>query len=352
MDFTVKRLAADAGTFLSRAVQFTEEKLGQAEKTDLDAHLENLLTRAECTKQWTEKIMKQTEVLLQPNPNVRIEEFLYDKLEMKGPTRPSNHEQLGGCMIDSGHELGPGTAYGSALIKCGETERQIGGAEREFVQRSTNSLLVPFRNFIEGDFKTILREQRTLQNKRLDLDIAKSRLKKARLAEAKSAAERELRMTQSEFDRQAEITRLLLEGLSSTNAYHLRCLNDFVEAQTTYYAQCQQYMLDLQKQLGSFASMLSSNNHHQTSLPSTSVPTATSSVMPIPPSSGQGGGGSGGRQARVISDYSAADSDELTMTADEVVTVSSVPGMDSDWLMAERGSEKGKVPIRHLEMLD
>lgn len=35
MDFNVKKLAADAGTFLSRAVQFTEEKLGQAEKTEL-----------------------------------------------------------------------------------------------------------------------------------------------------------------------------------------------------------------------------------------------------------------------------------------------------------------------------
>lgn len=103
-------------------------------------------------------------------------------------------------------------------------------------------------------------------------------------------AEQELRMTQSEFDRQAEITRLLLEGISSTHvrsptaqtrtrvihclqpqheatiihhrnrqsfkcslcpqAHHLRCLNDFVEAQTTYYAQCYQYMVDLQKQLG------------------------------------------------------------------------------------------------------
>lgn len=49
--------------------QFTEEKLGQAEKTELDAHLEKLLIRAESTKQWTEKIMKQTEVLLQPNPS-------------------------------------------------------------------------------------------------------------------------------------------------------------------------------------------------------------------------------------------------------------------------------------------
>lgn len=49
--------------------QFTEEKFGQAEKTELDAHLENLLVRAENTKQWTERIMKQTEVLLQPNPS-------------------------------------------------------------------------------------------------------------------------------------------------------------------------------------------------------------------------------------------------------------------------------------------
>lgn len=31
---------------------------------------------------------------------------------------------------------------------------------------------------------------------------------------------------------------------------HLRCLHEFVESQTTYYAQCYRHMLDLQKQLG------------------------------------------------------------------------------------------------------
>lgn len=50
-------------------LQFTEEKLGQAEKTELDAHFENLLARADSTKNWTEKILRQTEVLLQPNPS-------------------------------------------------------------------------------------------------------------------------------------------------------------------------------------------------------------------------------------------------------------------------------------------
>lgn len=38
-----------------------------------------------------------------------------------------------------------------------------------------------------------------------------------------SQAEQELKVTQSEFDRQAEITRLLLEGVSST---HVRTAPD------------------------------------------------------------------------------------------------------------------------------
>lgn len=36
----------------------------------------------------------------------------------------------------------------------------------------------------------------------------------------------------------------------------------------------------------------------------------------------------------------------------QVITVSSVPGMDSDWLMGERGNQKGKVPITYLELLN
>ncbi|XP_007255935.3 endophilin-B1a isoform X2 [Astyanax mexicanus] len=398
MDFNVKRFAADAGTFLSRAVQFTEEKLGQAEKTELDAHLENLLTRAECTKHWTERILKQTEVLLQPNPNVRIEEFFYEKLDKKAPTRMNNHELLGQAMIDSGNEFGPGTAYGNALVKCGETEKEIGGAEREFIQSSAINFLTPFRNFLEGDFKTILKERKLLQNKRLDLDAAKTKLKKAKMAEARAAplsttpppgdvgyaanvcylvnflhvkwlkmwaeevmkAEQDLKMTQSEFDRQAEITRLLLEGVSSTHAHHLRCLNDFVEAQTTYYAQCYQYMVDLQKQLGSFPSTFSSNNNQASMMggASVSVPTLPVSSS-LPGAGGRSSSGfsellssGGSRKARVLYDYDAAGSSELSLLADEVITVSSVPGMDSDWLIGERGNQKGKVPITYLELLN
>uniref|UniRef100_A0A8D2MJB0 Endophilin-B1 n=1 Tax=Zonotrichia albicollis TaxID=44394 RepID=A0A8D2MJB0_ZONAL len=364
--------------------KFTEEKLGQAEKTELDAHLENLLSKAECTKLWTEKIMKQTEVLLQPNPNARIEEFVYEKLDRKAPSRMNNPELLGQYMIDAGNEFGPGTAYGNALIKCGETQKRIGAADRELIQTSAINFLTPLRNFIEGDYKTITKERKLLQNKRLDLDAAKTRLKKAKVAEARAAqlnisqpeennimiwaeevtkSEQEVRITQSEFDRQAEITRLLLEGISSTHAHHLRCLNDFVEAQMTYYAQCYQYMLDLQKQLGSFPSTFLSNNNQSSTTPvqsvsSPSVLASASASLPSVSNSMVTSGlselksSSGSRKARVLYDYDAANSSELSLLADEVITVYSIPGMDSDWLMGERGNQKGKVPITYLELLN
>ncbi|XP_051794230.1 endophilin-B2-like isoform X8 [Acanthochromis polyacanthus] len=191
MDFNVKKLASDAGVFFTRAVQFTEEKLGQAEKTELDPHLENLITRADGTKNWTEKILRQTEVLLQPNPidhtGARIEEFIYDKLDKKLPSRTTNAELLGQYMLEAANEFGPGTPYGSTLITVAEYQKRLGGAEREFLHTSAINFLSPLRNFLEGDWRTISKERRLLENRRLDLDICKARVKKAKQAEAKAA---------------------------------------------------------------------------------------------------------------------------------------------------------------------
>ncbi|KAM3873890.1 endophilin-B2b [Diretmus argenteus] len=423
MDFNVKKLASDAGVFFTRAVQFTEEKLGQAEKTELDSHLENLLVRADYTKNWTEKIFRQTEVLLQPNPidhtGARIEEFLYEKLDKKLPSRSTNGELLGQYMLDAAKDFGPGTPYGHTLITVGEYEKRLGGAERQFLQSSSVGFLTPLRNFLEGDWRTISKERRLLENRRLDLDICKARLKKAKQAEAKAAAapdfqetrprnyvlsasasalnssgeswdvapdpsaseqwkllseevdkaEHELRVAQTEFDRQAEVTRLLLEGISSTHLNHLRCLHDFAEAQATYYAQCHQYMQDLQKELSRCANTAGAP-HPSTSavcpnpvssafLPEPSSPGAAASSSVSSASQGPGTlamgetqvAATGTRRAKVLYDYDAHDASELSLLADELITVYTVPGMDPDWLMGERGNQKGKVPVTYLELL-
>uniref|UniRef100_A0AAQ5X924 SH3 domain-containing protein n=1 Tax=Amphiprion ocellaris TaxID=80972 RepID=A0AAQ5X924_AMPOC len=437
MDFNVKKLASDAGVFFTRAVQFTEEKLGQAEKTELDPHLENLITRADGTKNWTEKILRQTEVLLQPNPSARIEEFIYDKLDKKLPSRTTNAELLGQYMLEAANEFGPGTPYGSTLITVGEYQKQLGGAEREFLHTSAVNFLSPLRNFLEGDWRTISKERRLLENRRLDLDICKARLKKAKQAEAKAAAapdfqetrprnyvlsasasavrgpsktnatvarmvhdwffvvffffslssgcfsqllseevdkaEHELRVAQTEFDRQAEVTRLLLEGISSTHLNHLRCLQDFAEAQATYYAQCHHYMQDLQRELNRYSCqniitkyigllvITSSAAVCPNPVSSTFLSGPTSPGATVSSSSGQRPSTltmeqtqlpvTGTRKAKVLYDYDAHDSSELSLLADELITVHTVPGMDPDWLIGERGNEKGKVPVTYLELL-
>ncbi|KAM4528647.1 endophilin-B2-like isoform 1-T1 [Odontesthes bonariensis] len=398
MDFNVKKLACDAGVFFTRAVQFTEEKLGQAEKTELDPHLENLITRADGTKNWTEKILRQTEVLLQPNPidhtGARIEEFIYDKLDKKLPSKMTNAELLGQYMLDAANEFGPETPYGSTLITVGEYQRRLGGAEREFLQTSAASFLSPLRNFLEGDWRTISKERRLLENRRLDLDICKARMKKAKQAEAKAAAapdfqetrprnyvlsasasallseevdkaEHELRVAKTEFDRQAEVTRLLLEGIGSTHLNHLRCLQDFAEAQATYYAQCHHYMQDLQRELNRCANPVGASHSSAAGCPNP-VSSALPSALPSPGATVSSLSSqrsttlameesqlpvTGTRKAKVLYDYDAHDASELSLLADELITVYTVPGMDPDWLIGERGNQKGRVPVTYLELL-
>uniref|UniRef100_A0A671UI84 Endophilin-B1 n=1 Tax=Sparus aurata TaxID=8175 RepID=A0A671UI84_SPAAU len=300
---------------------FDKEKLGQAEKTELDAHFENLMSRADCTKNWTEKIYRQTEILLQPNPSARIEEFLYEKLDRKAPSRITNGELLGQYMQDAAKEFGPGTPYGSTLIEVGECERRLGAAEREFLQTSAISFLTPLRNFLEGDWRTI-------------------------------SAEHELRVAQTEFDRQAEVTRLLLEGISSTHVNHLRCLHEFVEAQAAYYKRCHHHMQELQKELGRLPNAFALNSTHPVATAgsasegvSSPVETDTLKIEEVQAPA------TGTRKAKVLYDYDAADSSELSLLADELITVYTVPGMDSDWLVGERGNQKGKVPVTYLELL-
>ena len=56
-------------------------------------------------------------------------------------------------------------------------------------------------------------------------------------------------------------------------------------------------------------------------------------------------------RAKVLYDYDAANSAELSLLADEIITVHTVPGMDDDWIMAERGNQRGKVPTTYIQIL-
>ncbi|CAF0851422.1 unnamed protein product, partial [Didymodactylos carnosus] len=303
----------DAGTFLSRAKQFTEEKLGQAvDKTEYDSNFEQLLARADRTKGWTERLSQHVESVLQPNPNERLEDFILTKLDQKAVNKPNNLEILGQVMYDAGNDFGPSTQYGSALIKCGNAHLKLGLAEKEFVQSSATSFIQPLKSYLDGEMKSLTvisfleKERRILETKRLDLDAARSKKKKGKtnVSAPSSPAfldnDAEIRNSQTEFDRQYEITRLMLDGITNSHNHHLRCLNDFVDSELQYHKQSVQVLEDLRKQLGLTTK---SNTNSLTTLPK---------KQPIPQ-----------RVATVKFDYDATDLNEITIKAYKTIPMSS-----------------------------
>jgi endophilin-B len=339
MNFNLKA----AGTLLSRAKQFTEEKLGQVtDRTEYDDNFEQLLARADRTKLWTEKLTSHVETVLQPNPNERLEDFILTKLDQKSLNKANIYEQLGHCMCEAGNDFGPSTQYGSTLIKCGHSHQKLGQVHKEFVQSAANGFMQPLKSFLDGEMKSLTKERRTLEMKRLVLDAARSKKKKTKMTNNNvpmamaDSSDTELRHTQAEFDRQLEITRLMLDGLNNSHNHHLRCLNDFVESELQYHQQSLQILEDLRKQLG-----LSKSTTSNSSASSSSTTTRSN---PSP------------RTAIVKFDYDASDTNELSILAKETVNIilddNDKLSNDSDWITIEKPStkERGRVPRAYLRL--
>jgi hypothetical protein len=107
-------------------------------------------------------------------------------------TRLTNLEYLGADMIEAGNEFGVGTPYGSALVRVGQTEQALGEIEREYIKNSHSAFCGPLQNFLEGEMKNIVRERRVLENRRLDLDSCKNKVRKARAMQLQPAVSTEV----------------------------------------------------------------------------------------------------------------------------------------------------------------
>lgn len=164
--------------------------MGHSERTELDGYFENLVSRAEQIKSWTEKLVASAEAVLQPNPGTRVEDYLIEKLAVadKRKERLRNLEWLGSNMVAFGQELTPGDTYGSALIKCGQAQLKVGQIEREFANKADLGFIRPLKKFLDEDAKALTRERRVLETKRLDLDASKSKFKKVRSTDQPQAS--------------------------------------------------------------------------------------------------------------------------------------------------------------------
>ena len=58
-------------------IQYAEETIGTAERTELDSEYEQLAERADCYRQWTERIVSKLEAVIQPNPSLYLHFTLF-----------------------------------------------------------------------------------------------------------------------------------------------------------------------------------------------------------------------------------------------------------------------------------
>ncbi|XP_050529325.1 endophilin-B1 isoform X2 [Daktulosphaira vitifoliae] len=328
----VKQIFKDAGTALSRAVQFTEEKLGKAEKTELDPNFEKLVCFCDSTKQNTENMIKNMEFILNYNPGMRVENlFFLDKKK----SELSSLEYLGLAMTEAGNNFGPDTAYGSALIKVGNAQQSLGLNQREFVRSAYDCFINPMNKYLETDMKTIVKERSLLEKRRLDLDACKTRMRKVRMLsttkdkpdetgptveEQIEKAENDLKVAQAEYDRQTEITKLLMEGVPSAHPQHLQHLLDFVDTQAAFYLKCHESLMSLQSDLSGFPSDY--NN--------------VATLSPDTPALGRI------QQAKVITSQEPRDSSELRLSAGEIISIDVNSDIGSNYFIGKK-IQKGKV---------
>ncbi|XP_065918989.1 endophilin-B1-like [Dysidea avara] len=332
-----------ASVSYTRARQYASERLGKAELTEYDAELEKLLEQCDKIKTSTERILNWVELILQPNPGVRLEDKLYSTFhrgqqseQQKQPRiRKSPFEYLGAEFLYSGNSFGAETQYGSYMVRCGAAQNKIGEAEKRLLEKGHTEFIAPLKAFLEIDIKNALRERRTLNIRRIDLDAAKAKVKRTTSAERIQAAEAELRMIQHSFDEQVEVTRSVLKKIVETQTTHNGYIQALIAAQREFFSECVSQLNEIS----------SSAPPPSVQIPATSFLTSnTFEVNGIQLDRDET------RKGKVLYDYEAENDGELSVTGDQDVMATPIPG-DTDYLMIEVDGKFGKVPGTYIQLL-
>ncbi|KAL3098994.1 hypothetical protein niasHS_000982 [Heterodera schachtii] len=217
----------------SRARQRSAEIMLSAEKTEIGAELEALLTKTDKTEEDMKKLVHAIEVYLQPNPAVRALDGLGEA--MKGA---------------ASRVVGAESTVGTSLLKVPQTESKMAPAgEPQPIQSISAQMLASLRHIQENELRTVQKERSVLNKKRLDLDVTKSRWKRAS-DDKKPAVETELRTAQAEFDTQLVTIITALEALQTAVDHqgdHL--VHFFAAVQKEYHNTCLKLLKDLKRDL-------------------------------------------------------------------------------------------------------
>ncbi len=140
----------------------------------------------------------------------------------------------------------------------------------------------------------------------------------------------------------------------------MQCLTEFVDAQLNYYNRCTLRLKDLSKDIGGLGintSRSGTNSLTGADANNAANPSMFSAIFGDSVVDGSAGEKSDTpalvdpKKAKVLFDYDAVDSNEISVWANQIINVELIPN-DNDWVLAEAGSDHGKIPKAYIQILD
>ncbi|XP_063899861.1 uncharacterized protein LOC135119380 [Zophobas morio] len=241
-----------ASLYFNRVIQLVEEKLDEsAPKTELPPGLESTMQRLEEVKDSLKTLKLRVEYLIDPSSltnsiRTSLEQQLDDS-EYSTPFHLLSRAFLQASKLGLlnfptvASELSNNPGFVAHKI-ASNAYSSVGTDWLEFSENS-EQYIAELKFFLENPVKKAQAVYRELGMKRLDLDAAKSKVRKSNgNYETTSRAENLLKSAQYDYDRKVEEVEEVLAELESVSTRQVQSIQKFIEGHRTFFAKAVKHL--------------------------------------------------------------------------------------------------------------
>jgi len=350
-----------------KASQALTEKVGNADRTEMDPQFKEMERKMDCTTKTITEILQLTREFLQPNSSMRghlVSGSGYSKIAHGNRQRPEQlEEKLGKMMRRSGLELNDSN-FGGALVTIGEAMSQLADAKNQLDDSVKSEFLDPLQTLIDKDIKDVNHHRKKLNGRRLDYDYKRGKLKQ----NSKGMTEEEVNQSYEKLEDSIQLAGTSMHNLLSNDVEQVAQLSQFVQSLIRFHQECAESLQPVLQQLEQQQNSISSAPHaqmanitlkrdpmivaRQTSdpfdtkfdnsarnsfAPTPVAPTRTPSAAPRTPS------------CKALYDFEPENPGELEFQEGDIIKLTNQ--IDENWFEGEVNGKSGFFPINYVHVL-
>eukprot|EP01137_Pigoraptor_chileana_P014048 Opistho-2@68234 len=282
-------------------------------------------------------VIEKTEKYFRPETTARIRRAVMDSVNVANlkEVEESRLGRLGNAMVKTGNDFRAQTTLGSSFLLAGEMELEIARSFLIFENTAEKKFVDPLDEFLKDNLDQLLSKIKKVQSDRLYLAAQKHKEDKVvrdmknydpsiiKHAQEKTAAlEQKL---EAELSVAEEQMRRLLYELEDTQ---LEVLVDLLKAQAQFFLHGYETICGVL-----------TNIADKTSRPIESILGNTRTQ------------GSGLTKARALYDYTAANEDEISFSAGDIIMITNTDTGEEGWVEGVINGYSGLLPSQYIEPL-